>query len=274
MASRSFCTELFGPEQEALLEHWLAQARPTSKTSSFELLFRATRDGFNPGAFHRKCDRQGPTVVLARSAGGHVFGGYADMPWSLGSGWTECCHAFLFRLAPLASKHLMLQKSDGRRIGICHEHGATFGVASAWQWGGSITVDGHVHMGIHDLNLLKQGRERQVSSHLGVGFSRQDATTGVLEPGDTSASLTLAESIIAEVTEVEVFAVRSIVSPRRTVAPVGCTRETCLHTAMPDHARYCMHCGHPKGRGPRRQTWQPVRKPGQFGYSDSWVQSP
>ena len=78
------------------LSEWL----PKKKTT---LLFRATRDGFDPANFHQKCDGKGPTVVIAKSAGGHIFGGYSDTAWeSPGPGsyiYRSCRDSFLFRLS-------------------------------------------------------------------------------------------------------------------------------------------------------------------------------
>ena len=74
------------------LSEWL----PKKKTT---LLFRATRDGFAPANFHQKCDGKGPTVVIAKSAGGHIFGGYTANAWDNSSNWKNCSDSFLFRLS-------------------------------------------------------------------------------------------------------------------------------------------------------------------------------
>ena len=74
------------------LSEWL----PKKKTT---LLFRATRDGFAPANFHQKCDGKGPTVVIAKSAGGHIFGGYTENAWDNSSNWKNCSDSFLFRLS-------------------------------------------------------------------------------------------------------------------------------------------------------------------------------
>lgn len=50
-------------------------------TDCLELLYRGTRDGFDASDFHWKCDGQGKTLVLVKNASGHVFGGFASMPW-------------------------------------------------------------------------------------------------------------------------------------------------------------------------------------------------
>jgi hypothetical protein len=49
---------------------------------SFELLYRAPRDGWSSGDFHRCCDNRGPTLVVARCSDGFVFGGYAAAAWN------------------------------------------------------------------------------------------------------------------------------------------------------------------------------------------------
>ena len=47
-----------------------------------ELLFRASRDGWECDAFHRHCDGQGATVTLIQERKhGYVFGGYAANSW-------------------------------------------------------------------------------------------------------------------------------------------------------------------------------------------------
>jgi hypothetical protein len=55
----------------------------------FELLYRGSRDGMTPAAFHDKCDGKGPTLVLiaGQSAGQPVcvFGGYAGKSWEYAS---------------------------------------------------------------------------------------------------------------------------------------------------------------------------------------------
>ena len=44
------------------------------------ILYKATRDGFKPANFHKRCDGKSPTLVVLKS-GENVFGGYADKPY-------------------------------------------------------------------------------------------------------------------------------------------------------------------------------------------------
>ncbi|KAG0250587.1 hypothetical protein DFQ27_009333 [Actinomortierella ambigua] len=46
------------------------------------LLYRASRDGFQAEQFHARCDHRGPTVTVARTEGGQVIGGYNAASWS------------------------------------------------------------------------------------------------------------------------------------------------------------------------------------------------
>ena len=46
------------------------------------LLYRSSRDGATPAAFHGLCDGQGATVTVMVSSSGHTFGGYTEVSWS------------------------------------------------------------------------------------------------------------------------------------------------------------------------------------------------
>jgi len=46
-----------------------------------ELLYRASRDSWKPEIFHFNCDNKGPTLVIAETTCGQVFGGYTECNW-------------------------------------------------------------------------------------------------------------------------------------------------------------------------------------------------
>ena len=108
------------------LSEWLPKKKAT-------LLFRATSDGFGAAKFHQKCDGKGPTVVIAKSAGGHIFGGYTETAWDSSSAYKNCRDSFLFRLSGPGgvgpSQHRIFQYFQN---GIyCHSScGPTFGGGS------------------------------------------------------------------------------------------------------------------------------------------------
>ncbi|RIA84560.1 BTB/POZ protein, partial [Glomus cerebriforme] len=49
---------------------------------NFNLLYRASRDGNTPAAFHQKCDNKGPTIVIAKVTNSkQIIGGYNPLYW-------------------------------------------------------------------------------------------------------------------------------------------------------------------------------------------------
>uniref|UniRef100_A0A0G4G1G9 TLDc domain-containing protein n=1 Tax=Chromera velia CCMP2878 TaxID=1169474 RepID=A0A0G4G1G9_9ALVE len=49
----------------------------------WDLIYRGTRDGMNPAAFHSICDGRGPTVTIVQ-CGQNISGGYTKEPWAGG----------------------------------------------------------------------------------------------------------------------------------------------------------------------------------------------
>ena len=77
-------TEASPPEQHTALCEWVSAAlgRPNDPLV-VQLLYRGSRDGFDPAAFQRCCDNRGKTVTLIRTADGtHVFGAFCAAPFS------------------------------------------------------------------------------------------------------------------------------------------------------------------------------------------------
>ena len=62
-------------EHYPLFKNWL------KKEINLELIYRASRDGWESNIFHQKCDNKGPTIVVVRSELGKIFGGYASISW-------------------------------------------------------------------------------------------------------------------------------------------------------------------------------------------------
>ena len=123
------------------LSEWL----PKKKTT---LLFRATRDGFDSATWHQKCDGKGPTVVIAKSAGGHIFGGYTETAWDSSNQYKHTRDSFLFRLSGPGgvgpSQHRIFQNfQEGIFCGSTSNCGPCFGSAR--------------NSGGHDMIFLKTG---------------------------------------------------------------------------------------------------------------------
>jgi len=48
----------------------------------FQLIHRASQDGFNVKNFHKNCDNKGPTVVVIKvQNSGEIVGGYNPLEW-------------------------------------------------------------------------------------------------------------------------------------------------------------------------------------------------
>ena len=63
------------------------------------LIYKMSRDGNTPAAFHSRCDNQGPTLVIIKSSNtNQVFGGYNPQSWTSTQGWVSGSGAFLFNL--------------------------------------------------------------------------------------------------------------------------------------------------------------------------------
>lgn len=47
----------------------------------WQLLYRASKDGFSAAAFHTKCDGHSPTFTVILGSNGNLCGGFSDQPW-------------------------------------------------------------------------------------------------------------------------------------------------------------------------------------------------
>jgi len=99
---------------------------------NMELLYRGNRDGMTSNAFHEKCDNQGKTITLYKNDKGHIFGGYASIPWSKGGNWKSAPGSFIFTLTnaydfkPTKLPPKIVNKKNGE---VYHKnnYGPTFG---------------------------------------------------------------------------------------------------------------------------------------------------
>jgi hypothetical protein len=74
-------SEILSEQQHTQILSWLPESSG-GKQVKLELLYRASRDGWQGQDFHSRCDNKGATVTVIKCTGGFVFGGYADAPWS------------------------------------------------------------------------------------------------------------------------------------------------------------------------------------------------
>ncbi|XP_048020878.1 interferon-induced protein 44-like isoform X1 [Megalobrama amblycephala] len=60
------------------------------------LLYKASVHGYNASAFHQRCDRQGPTLLVAYNRSGYIFGGYTSVEYTQSGQYFTDEEAFLF----------------------------------------------------------------------------------------------------------------------------------------------------------------------------------
>ncbi|CAI2163728.1 17507_t:CDS:2 [Funneliformis geosporum] len=83
------------------------------KFYSFNLLYRASRDGFQAQKFHEMCDYKGATIMIAKMKNEDaLIGGYNPFDWkpytsyqNIGGSWKETGDSFLFSFASKNSRN-------------------------------------------------------------------------------------------------------------------------------------------------------------------------
>jgi hypothetical protein len=97
----------------------LCEFRPEDK---FNLLYRASRDGFDSNDFHSKCDGHPNTLSIFKASGSSfIFGGFTSEAWesSLPGIWKSDPEAFLFSLTNKDKKPCKLKiKADKYQFAI------------------------------------------------------------------------------------------------------------------------------------------------------------
>ena len=94
----------------------------------FQLLYRATRDGFAASSFHSKCDNIPKTITVVKSRNGNIFGGYTYVCWDQSGDYKTDNNAFIFSLINLQNSPIKIACSPGQNSIFCHSsYGPTFG---------------------------------------------------------------------------------------------------------------------------------------------------
>lgn len=89
------------------------------------LLYKASVHGFAALAFHNRCDRQGPTVIVAYNDAGFVFGAYTSQDYSQSGQEVHDGGAFLYSISSGGNKPLKV-------AGITGQCAFTDGAAGSW----------------------------------------------------------------------------------------------------------------------------------------------
>jgi hypothetical protein len=104
------------------------------KNTTFELLYRGSRDGCELKEFHRRCDGRCRTIVLIRTTKGNIFRGYTPLMWESTGGWKkdESLGTFLFTLKnPHGLDPIRFRFKSGQSTAIdCESSSLCFGLGA------------------------------------------------------------------------------------------------------------------------------------------------
>ena len=150
-------------------------------SARWELLYRASSDGWVAQEFHARCDNRGPTLTLIRTTEGYIFGGYTDQSWNSCLSWIPSSKAFLFTV----HCHARLSPT---KLPVANQSHATYGHSSY----------GPVFGGGHEIRIADRANVNPSTTNFAGHYS---CPTGL-----SRAFLTGSSQFF--VSEIEVFLVR------------------------------------------------------------------
>jgi hypothetical protein len=93
----------------------------------WNLIYRASLDGFEASSFHAKCDNKPNTFIIIKSASGNVFGGYTEISWYGYSEYNMDVNAYIFSLINKLNKPIRIGFSPCCGIYSDCQNGPVFG---------------------------------------------------------------------------------------------------------------------------------------------------
>ncbi len=150
----------------------------------WELVYRASVDGFSSNEFHSRCDGIGNTLTVIKAENENIFGGFTEAKWSSKAEYTTNHNSFIYSLINKDKKSFKVMNSPNGAHSIYSksDYGPTFG-------------------GGHDFYIASDSNSNLKSySNLGHTFKHQDY------PNNTEkAKSILAGSYNFKTIEIEVF---------------------------------------------------------------------
>ena len=113
-------------DEKEMVYNWIG-SNPKENYFKTELLYRLTRDGDTPQAFHSKCDGKGTTIIFIKNYNNEYrFGGYTTVPWNSNNSHQSDSKAFVFSLT---KKKVFPIKNvnDNEAVGHYKDYGPIFG---------------------------------------------------------------------------------------------------------------------------------------------------
>ena len=73
----------FLPDTQIVNKQYDSKLREWTGDYKWKLLYRASEHNYTGKSFHECCDDvKGPTLIVIKSSGGWIFGGYTTQSWS------------------------------------------------------------------------------------------------------------------------------------------------------------------------------------------------
>lgn len=119
-SAMSVVTSSLSKDQEKQLLSLLGHVR-------LHLLYKASVHGFTAAAFHSRCDKQGPSVIVAYNAAGFVFGAYTSKDYTQSGVGVNDEEAFLYSIIENRKKHLRVAGISGQCAFTDGDTGPNFG---------------------------------------------------------------------------------------------------------------------------------------------------
>ena len=115
-------------DENDLVINWLKNNKNNNKYEniSFELLYRASRDGDSASKFHELCDGKGPTIIFVKNEDDYRFGGFTSKKWKSSDEKESDPSSFLFSLTN-KEKYLLKNENDENAIYHYENNGPAFG---------------------------------------------------------------------------------------------------------------------------------------------------
>jgi hypothetical protein len=156
----------------------------------WDLIYKASKDGFQAVRFHSKCDDKANTLVVIKSKNGNIFGGYTEKSWSNTNFLSPYIdksdsNAFIFSIINKENRSLKIKCSPNNGIRCNNNCGPIFGGKA-----------GYSDILIGNLSNLSPVNH----SYLGHYYTHSDYKYG----SDKACSL-LAGSCRFEVSDIEVY---------------------------------------------------------------------
>jgi hypothetical protein len=103
-------------------QEWKEVVNWTNYKGTWDLVYKATRDGFQASEFHHHCNNKGPTLTFIEATNGDIFGGFSVEPWKATIGGSNSFggnsnlgfqggnnHSFIFSIDSKEEKQLNCQ---------------------------------------------------------------------------------------------------------------------------------------------------------------------